>query len=156
MQTLIDAVSAEHDVVLPLFTEARAELQGAPEVHVQTGESLRLHCAVHHATAPPQFIFWYHNGSMINYSPPRPLKVVRHHYTSDLYISDVRWEDAGAYSCEPAKAHPANLTLHVVAGKCVCMCGGEGRGVVMMCSGRWSGGGDSDDYGDLRALRLNK
>lgn len=132
MQTLIDAAKTEHDVEFPSFTEAKAVLQGAPEVHVQTGESLRLHCTVQHATSPPQFIFWYHNGSMINYAPPRPLKVVRHHYNSDLHISDVRWEDAGAYRCEPEKAHPANLTLHVVAGKCVCLrgcgvcsCGGE-------------------------------
>lgn len=121
-------------------------LQGAPEVHVQTGESLRLHCNVQGATERPQFIFWYHNGSMINYSPPRPLEVVRRHYTSDLYISDVRWEDAGAYSCEPEKAHPANLTLHVVAGKCECLwsCG--------VCFWRLSSGGGSgdDDYGDLR------
>ncbi|XP_050723259.1 uncharacterized protein LOC127001987 [Eriocheir sinensis] len=109
--------------------EARAVLQGAPEVHVQTGESLRLHCNVQRATDPPQFIFWYHNGSMINYSPPRPLEVVRHHYTSDLYISDVRWEDAGAYSCEPEKAHPANLTLHVVAGeKHAALHNGQGEG----------------------------
>ncbi|KAK8377196.1 hypothetical protein O3P69_013680 [Scylla paramamosain] len=109
--------------------EARAVLQGAPEVHVQTGESLRLHCAVQYATSPPHFIFWYHNGSMINFASPRPLQVVNHRYSSILYISDVRWEDAGAYRCEAYKAHPANLTLHVVAGeKHAALHNGQGEG----------------------------
>lgn len=109
--------------------EARAVLVGAPEVHVQTGESLRLHCSVQHATSKPDFIFWYHNGSMINYASPRPLQVVNRHYSSVLIISDVRWEDAGAYQCEAHKAHPANLTLHVVAGeKHAALHNGQGEG----------------------------
>ncbi|KAK3874727.1 hypothetical protein Pcinc_020352 [Petrolisthes cinctipes] len=97
--------------------EARAVLQGGPDMHVQTGATLRLHCVLHHATENPEFIFWYHNNSMINYAPRRPLKVLEHRYSSVLIISNVRWDDAGAYRCEPHMARPANLTLHVVAGQ---------------------------------------
>ncbi|XP_042228674.1 uncharacterized protein LOC121870785 [Homarus americanus] len=109
--------------------EARAILQGAPEVHVQTGVSLRLHCSVLQATQPPAFIFWFHNGSMINYAPRRPLRVLKHHYSSTLLMADVTWDDAGAYRCEPHKASPANLTLHVVAGeKHAALHNGQGDG----------------------------
>ncbi|KAK4286747.1 hypothetical protein Pmani_040163 [Petrolisthes manimaculis] len=62
--------------------EARAAvLQGGPDMHVQTGATLRLHCVLHHATENPEFIFWYHNNSMINYAPRRPLKVLEHRYS---------------------------------------------------------------------------
>ncbi|XP_069982385.1 zwei Ig domain protein zig-8 [Penaeus vannamei] len=97
--------------------EARAVIQGAPEVHVQTGVRLRLHCSVEQATEPPIYIFWFHNGSMINYAPRRPLKVMKHNFGSSLIISNVTWDDAGSYRCEPHMAEPANLTLHVVAGE---------------------------------------
>ncbi|XP_069161936.1 uncharacterized protein [Procambarus clarkii] len=109
--------------------EARAVLQGAPEVHVQTGVSLRLHCAVQQATQAPEFIFWFHNDSMINYAPRRPLRVQKHHFSSTLLIADVKWDDAGSYRCEPHMASPANLTLHVVAGeKHAALHNGQGEG----------------------------
>ncbi|XP_069192175.1 zwei Ig domain protein zig-8 isoform X2 [Procambarus clarkii] len=96
--------------------EARAVIGGGPEVHVHTGGRLRLHCTVELATEPPDYIFWFHNNTMINYSPRRPLRVVKHHLASSLVISNVTWEDAGSYTCEPHLARPANLTLHVVEG----------------------------------------
>ncbi|XP_069939963.1 zwei Ig domain protein zig-8-like [Cherax quadricarinatus] len=95
--------------------EARAVIQGAPEMHVHTGVRLRLHCGVEQATEPPAFIFWYHNGTMVNYDPRRALKVVRHQLASSLVVHNVTWGDAGAYTCDPDKATPANITLHVIA-----------------------------------------
>ncbi|XP_042241115.1 zwei Ig domain protein zig-8-like [Homarus americanus] len=97
--------------------EARAVVAGGPEVHVHTGVKLRLHCTVELATEPPDYIFWFHNDTMINYLPKRPLKVVNHHFASSLVISNVTWADAGSYRCEPHLATPANLTLHVVEGE---------------------------------------
>ncbi|XP_071518280.1 lachesin-like [Panulirus ornatus] len=95
--------------------EARAVIQGAPEVHAHTGSRLRLHCGLEHATQTPTYIFWFHNNTMVNYMPRRELRVVRHHYGSSLVIPDVNWNDAGDYRCEPQMAHPANVTLHIVA-----------------------------------------
>ncbi|KAK8721363.1 hypothetical protein OTU49_012827 [Cherax quadricarinatus] len=97
--------------------EARAVVAGGPDIHVHTGVKLRLHCTVELATEPPSYIFWFHNGTMINYSPRRPLKVTNQHLASSLVINNVTWEDAGAYRCEPHLARAANLTLHVVEGE---------------------------------------
>lgn len=92
-------------------------IQGEPDVHVHTGVSLKLHCTVELATEPPLYIFWFHNDSMINYAPKRPLKVMKHNFGSSLIINNVTWDDAGSYRCEPHKAKAANLTLHVVEGE---------------------------------------
>ncbi|XP_068215664.1 zwei Ig domain protein zig-8-like [Palaemon carinicauda] len=97
--------------------EAHAEIQGAPEVHVHTGNRLRLHCSVKQATEPPTYIFWFHNDTMINYESNRPMKVIKHRFGSTLVIANVTWDDAGTYRCEPYKAIPTNVTLHVLAGE---------------------------------------
>ncbi|XP_069975220.1 uncharacterized protein [Penaeus vannamei] len=98
--------------------KARAVIQGAPEIHVHTGVTLRLDCTVEYATQPPTYIFWFHNGSMVNFDHRRSTLTVRKHkYGSSLAVTNVTWDDAGFYSCEPYLAIPANLTLHVVAGE---------------------------------------
>ncbi|XP_071527541.1 zwei Ig domain protein zig-8-like isoform X2 [Panulirus ornatus] len=97
--------------------EAVAVIVGGPEIHVHTGVKLRLHCNVELATEDPQYIFWFHNGSMINFASSRPVKVVKHPFSSSLIISNVTWRDAGSYNCEPHKARSANITLHVIEGE---------------------------------------
>ncbi|XP_063600340.1 uncharacterized protein LOC134776520 [Penaeus indicus] len=101
--------------------KARAVIQGGPEIHVHTGVTLRLDCSVEYATEPPTYIFWFHNGSMVNFDHRRSTLTVRKHkYGSSLAVTNVTWDDAGFYSCEPYLAIPANLTLHVVAGYTAC------------------------------------
>ncbi|XP_042873287.1 uncharacterized protein LOC122253921, partial [Penaeus japonicus] len=98
--------------------KAHAVIQGGPEIHVHTGVTLRLYCSVEHATEPPIYIFWFHNSTMVNYSPRRTtLRVMKHSFGSSLEVTNVTWDDAGYYSCEPYLAIPANLTLHVIAGE---------------------------------------
>ncbi|XP_069945630.1 obscurin-like [Cherax quadricarinatus] len=93
--------------------EARATIEGHPEVHFQRGHTLRLHCTVEHATEPPLYIFWFHNGSLVNYYPNKPLRILKHRYSSTLSISNVTWTHAGVYKCEPHLATPARITVHV-------------------------------------------
>lgn len=98
--------------------EARAVIRGGPAVHVPTGGRFTLHCAVHLATETPSYIFWFHNGTMVNFLPRRGLRVEpRGHASSVLRVSRVMWSDAGTYTCEPHRAVPANMTVHVVEGE---------------------------------------
>ncbi|XP_050697051.1 uncharacterized protein LOC126985763 [Eriocheir sinensis] len=98
--------------------EARAVIRGGSYVHVATGGRLALHCSVHLATETPAYIFWFHNGTMVNFLPRASLRVTSHSRTSSmLQVSRVRWEDAGTYTCEPHLATPANMTVHVVEGE---------------------------------------
>ncbi|XP_063848076.1 fibroblast growth factor receptor-like 1 isoform X2 [Scylla paramamosain] len=98
--------------------EAKAVLEAGAEVHVHTGVKFRLQCTVQNATKPPDYIFWFHNDTMVNFAKHgRPITVVQDSFASTLLIANVSWSDAGAYRCEPHLAHAANLTLHVVEGE---------------------------------------
>ncbi|XP_069157551.1 protein amalgam-like [Procambarus clarkii] len=97
-------------------TQAEAVVNGPNEVHIEEGSELALECQVRHAVAPPVYIFWYHNSTMVNYGK-HELKVRHKNFTSSLVVTRVRFSDAGTYSCEPHLATPANVTVHVVTGK---------------------------------------
>ncbi|XP_042210969.1 lachesin-like [Homarus americanus] len=97
-------------------TQAEAVVSGTSEVHIEEGSKLALECHVRHAVAPPVYIFWYHNSTMVNYGQ-HALEVHHHNYTSSLVVMRVRPSDAGTYTCEPHLATPANVTVHVVTGK---------------------------------------
>ena len=98
-------------------TEAEAVVRGPQEVHIEEGSQLALECTVLDATTPPIYIFWYHNGTMVNYDRHRDLHVKHENYTSSLVVSRVTRSDAGMYTCEPHLAVSANVTVHVVTGK---------------------------------------
>ncbi|XP_069975261.1 uncharacterized protein [Penaeus vannamei] len=133
--------------------EAQAVIQGEPDVHVHTGVSLKLHCTVELATEPPLYIFWFHNDSMINYAPKRPLKVMKHNFGSSLIINNVTWDDAGSYRCEPHKAKAANLTLHVVEGeKHAALHNGQGEGKEEQPGTSSSAGGSHGERALLTAV----
>nr|XP_045615182.1 uncharacterized protein LOC123768575 [Procambarus clarkii] len=93
--------------------EARATIEGYPEIHFHLGHSLRLHCTVEQATEPPLYIFWYHNGSIVNHYPNKPVRIQNHRYGSTLTIKNITWSHSGMYRCEPHLATPARITVHV-------------------------------------------
>ncbi|XP_076061221.1 lachesin-like, partial [Oratosquilla oratoria] len=106
-----------------------AVIDNAPEIHVGEGYSLRLTCSAPRAITPPVYIFWYHNGTMINYERSRDLEVTKDNFSSSLTISRVSKIDAGVYRCEPHLAKPANVTLHVLENeKPAAMQHGRGMG----------------------------
>ncbi|XP_068239908.1 lachesin-like [Palaemon carinicauda] len=98
-------------------TQAEAKVSGPSEVHIEEGSKLALECHVKYAAAPPVYIFWYHNSTMVNYANQRALEVQHGNYSSSLVVTRVRASDAGTYTCEPHLATPANITVHVVTGK---------------------------------------
>lgn len=101
-----------------LCLESKAMIDGDYDVHVHEGSEVELICRVKDATTKPPFIFWFHNESMVNFQVTRPLHVDRGAFWSSLSISKATLSDAGQYRCEPSDAIPANLTLHVIVGKC--------------------------------------
>jgi hypothetical protein len=101
-----------------LFPEALAEIQGAPDLYMRAGSSLRLVCTLRHSTEPPAFVFWYHEQRMINYDPGVTVKEGRS--SSVLLLQDADKSHNGNYTCSPSNAVPASINVHVLnatAGK---------------------------------------
>ena len=51
---------------------------GAQEKFIKGGSQLRLNCHLRKATESPAYIFWYHNKTMVNYSPDLGRAVYTH------------------------------------------------------------------------------
>ncbi|XP_065081311.1 uncharacterized protein LOC135703878 [Ochlerotatus camptorhynchus] len=47
--------------------EAVADIVGAPDLHIDEGSTLRLECKLKRATEYPDYVFWYHQHSMVNF-----------------------------------------------------------------------------------------
>uniref|UniRef100_T1KAN8 Ig-like domain-containing protein n=1 Tax=Tetranychus urticae TaxID=32264 RepID=T1KAN8_TETUR len=54
---------------------SQAKIIGSPTIYFNSDSTLNLTCLVDGAPGPPDFIFWYHNGEVINYNSPRKIKV---------------------------------------------------------------------------------
>lgn len=71
---------------------------------------------------PPSFIFWYHNGRMVNYDSGRGVKVdTRTHEngtrtTSKLSLPSATKEDEGNYTCSPSNSEPATVHVFIQEG----------------------------------------
>ncbi|XP_069974242.1 transmembrane and immunoglobulin domain-containing protein 1 [Penaeus vannamei] len=97
--------------------EAIAEIIGGPERYVQKGSAVRLTCALRHFTEPPTYVFWFHGEHMVNYDSNNRITVVSTADESQLRISDVDKTDSGNYTCQPANARAASVSLHVITGE---------------------------------------
>ncbi|XP_029729402.2 uncharacterized protein LOC109419083 [Aedes albopictus] len=47
--------------------DAVADIVGAPDLHIDEGSTLRLECKLERATEYPDYVFWYHQHSMVNF-----------------------------------------------------------------------------------------
>ncbi|XP_054159688.1 junctional adhesion molecule B-like [Oppia nitens] len=95
---------------------AKARIVGSPSIHMNSGTTLNLSCLVNETPGPPDYIFWYHNGEVINYDSPRGIKVQTvksSQTTSKLIINKVMPNDSGNYSCFPSNAESAHIAVHV-------------------------------------------
>ena len=109
---------------------------GAQEKFIKGGSELRLNCHLRKATEPPAYIFWYHNKTMVNYSPDLGRAVYTHHdgmgstltVSLDLtmtlvsiltlflctQISSVGPDDGGNYTCAPPNIHPHSVIISIM------------------------------------------
>nr|XP_045609059.1 zwei Ig domain protein zig-8-like [Procambarus clarkii] len=108
-------------VRLNVFSAPQAQIIGAPDMHVDMGSTINLTCTIAHSPEPPAFIYWYHNGKVVNYDSPRGgITVVteRGNTTSGyLLIQDARASDNGNYSCVPSNTAATTLRVHVLNGE---------------------------------------
>ncbi|XP_076355505.1 V-set and immunoglobulin domain-containing protein 10-like [Tachypleus tridentatus] len=116
-------VSSEPKISLPIrlnVVVAKATIPGGPNMYVQSGSTINLTCIISDSSAPPVYVFWYHNGRMINYDSVRGVQVKTETgptTVSRLKIENVKTTDSGDYSCTPSYADPANITVHVINGE---------------------------------------
>ncbi|RWR99863.1 Down syndrome cell adhesion molecule-like protein, partial [Dinothrombium tinctorium] len=100
---------------------AKATIPEGPDVFVRAGSTVNLTCVITESTSPPVYVFWYRDGTVINYdSPRRGIRVTTDKgptAVSRLQISKVKPTDAGDYSCKPSYADFANVTIHVTNGE---------------------------------------
>ncbi|XP_046398140.1 uncharacterized protein LOC124164946, partial [Ischnura elegans] len=99
------------------MAEARAEIIGAPDLHLKSGSTLRLSCVLRQSTEPPVYVFWYHDDRMINYDRERGVSVEAERFGSALVVREARRVDSGNYTCVPSNARPASVNVHVLNGE---------------------------------------
>ncbi|CAL4151920.1 unnamed protein product [Meganyctiphanes norvegica] len=107
-----------YTVNLNVFAAPKADIIGAPDLHVDKGSTINLTCIIAHSPEPPAFIFWYHNGEVVNYDSPRGGITVgseRNNTTRGyLLIQDASTGDNGNYSCAPSNTAKTTVHVHVL------------------------------------------
>lgn len=84
-----------------------------------SGSNINLTCRVTGTPEPPQYIYWYREGSLINYSSRGGISVVTDKLsrTSRLVVTRAKPADSGNYTCAPANADPASVNVYIISGK---------------------------------------
>lgn len=96
-----------------VLVAAYAEIVGESEKIIHEGSMLRLVCVVKRSTEPPSYVFWYFENRMINYDL-NGVTVYNGRQTSELVIGKAEPRHAGNYTCVPANAKAASVTVHIV------------------------------------------
>ncbi|CAL4105024.1 unnamed protein product [Meganyctiphanes norvegica] len=98
------------------ITDAESSILGGPEMHVQKGSLVKLICEVRLNYQPPEYVFWYHNGTMINFDTYRQVVVTKKKNGSILTIESVSKTDSGNFTCQPSNARNSTIFLHIIHG----------------------------------------
>jgi len=101
-------------------TESRhSENAGPREIFIKQGSQLLLICELKKATARPQFLFWYHNGRVVNHSPDLGKVVSRppSDWGSSLLIKSASPEEGGNYTCSPQAIAPDTVRISIMQGE---------------------------------------
>lgn len=89
------------------------------EIFIKNGSELKLKCELKKTTEKPKFIFWYHNGTMINFSPHRG-RLVRLSPDGSgalLRIPAVSSRDGGNYTCAPQHLVADSVLVTIMLGE---------------------------------------
>lgn len=115
--------------------EAAAHLAGPKEIHMVSGSNINLTCHVRGSPEPTQHILWYRGATLVNYSSRGGISVVTDKLTgtSRLVLTRTTPADSGNYTCAPANAEPASVSVYILNGESRPGSGAEGE------SWSWSG-----------------
>ena len=102
------------------FADSRAYLHASRDLHVQIGSKLTLSCAVKSSSGDPNYVYWYRNQDVLNYSPNVRIEEAKspdeQPLVSKLSVENVQKSHTGNYTCAPSNARPASVVVHVVDG----------------------------------------
>jgi len=95
------------------------ENAGPREIFIKQGSQLLLICELKKATARPQFLFWYHNGRVVNHSPDLGKVVSRpsSDWGSSLLIKSASPKEGGNYTCSPQAIAPDTVRISIMQGE---------------------------------------
>ncbi|KAK8392396.1 hypothetical protein O3P69_014632 [Scylla paramamosain] len=101
------------------IVEASARLTGPREIHMVSGSNINLTCHVSGSPEPPQQILWYRGTTLVNYSSRGGISVVTDKLTgtSRLVLTRTTSADSGNYTCVPANAEPASVSVYILNGE---------------------------------------
>ena len=91
--------------ILTTFERTRI-LPPDPLIYVNAGGQISLHCVIETGPVEPQFILWYKEGKLVEYSSVRASVTVETDdsekgvFQSHLIIDNVTLSDAGLYKCD--------------------------------------------------------
>ncbi|KAK4287661.1 hypothetical protein Pmani_039268 [Petrolisthes manimaculis] len=89
------------------------------EVHMVSGSNINLTCAVSGSPEPPLHIYWYRGATLVNFSSRGGISVVTDKLsrTSRLVLTRATPADSGNYTCAPANAEPASVSVYILDGE---------------------------------------
>ncbi|XP_068212786.1 protein amalgam-like isoform X2 [Palaemon carinicauda] len=99
--------------------EAAAHISDPREIHMVSGSNINLTCSVTGSPEPPQYMYWFRGTTLINYSSRGGISVVtdKHSRTSRLVVTRATIGDSGNYTCAPANAEPASVSVYILNGE---------------------------------------
>ncbi|XP_076061525.1 neural cell adhesion molecule 2-like [Oratosquilla oratoria] len=98
-----------------IVIETYSVIFGSPEMRVRKGETLYLLCLVLEVVDVPEYMIWYRDGHVIDYSREDVTVTVDDlTCSSELQVRNVSEKDVGLYTCAPSNAPPADIKVSLI------------------------------------------
>ncbi|KAM7285145.1 hypothetical protein ISCGN_032107 [Ixodes scapularis] len=116
-ECLLNSDPPKRQVVALKVVVPKARIVGGPDLHVEAGSALNLTCSISESPEAPAFVFWYHQGRLVNFERGGRVVVAKGRNgsaVSRLLLPAVQAADSGNYTCNPANANATWVLVHVL------------------------------------------